>query len=72
MESGKEFFCVCFVEWKKNGMEVEWKVEWKIFINAKESGKWNGMESGKENFYSCYVERKKMEWRVEWKWNGII
>ena len=49
-----------------------------IFINAKESGKWNGMEwngmeSGKENFYSCYVERKKskMESGMEMEWNNM-
>ena len=73
MESGKEFFCVCFVEWKKKGMEVEWKVEWNIFINAKESGKWNGMEwngkwKGKFLFVLCGTEKK---WNGKWNGNGM-
>ena len=42
MESGKENFYLCLVERKKSGMEMEWKVEWKIFINATGNGKWNG------------------------------
>ena len=62
------FWCV-FCGMEKNGMEVEWKVEWKIFINAKESGKWNGMEwngkwKGKFLFMSCGKEKK-------WNGNGM-
>ena len=73
MESGKEFFCVCFVEWKKNGMEVEWKVEWNIFRTAKENGKWNGMEwngkwKGKFLFVLCGTEKK---WNGKWNGNGM-
>ena len=58
------FFCVCFVEWKKGGMEVEQKVEWKIFITLKKVEsrmEQNGMESEKENFYLCLWNGKKNE-----------
>ena len=41
---------------------MEWKVEWKIFINATGNGKWNGMEWNVGKKYLCFVE---------WKNNGM-
>ena len=73
MESGKENFYLCLVERKKSGMEMEWKVEWKIFIHATESGKWNGMEwNGKWNgtilLVFCGMEK---QWNGKWNGKGM-
>ena len=73
MESGKEYFLLCCVEWKKRGMEMEWKVEWKTFTAAGWNGiliewKWNGKWNG--NIY-VVVSGMEKNWNGNWNGNGM-
>ena len=73
MESGKEYFLLCGVEWKKRGMEMEWKVEWKTFTAAGWNGiliewKWNGKWNG--NIY-VVVSGMEKNWNGNWNGNGM-
>ena len=70
MENGMDLFFWSKVERKKNGMETDWKVEWKIFRQAKWNGKrmerkWNGKWNGK-----FFLGMSGMEKKWNGKWNG--
>ena len=61
------------MEWKKRGMEMEWKVEWRKIETLKWNGtkvewKWNGKWNGK--FFHGLSGMEK-NWNGRWNGNGM-